>query len=85
MTVNIDRVVTALRSARGLLPRTVDKSGRVLPLPSPRDLGSRLGSRLGAVSPPLWRRAREHQRGARLISSGTRSAARSIINHGTRA
>jgi len=58
VTVNIDRVVVALRSARGLLPRTVDKSGRVLPLPSPRAISEAVSDLTSALFPRRFGGAR---------------------------
>jgi serine O-acetyltransferase len=58
VTFNIDRVVNALRSARSVLPRTVDKSGRVLPLPSPRAVGEAVSDLTSALFPRRFGGAR---------------------------
>jgi serine O-acetyltransferase len=58
VTFNIDRVVNALRSARSVLPRTADKSGRVLPLPSPRAVGEAVSDLTSALFPRRFGGAR---------------------------
>jgi serine O-acetyltransferase len=58
VTFNIDRVVDALRSARSVLPRTADKTGRVLPLPSPRAVGEAVSDLTSALFPRRFGGAR---------------------------
>ncbi len=58
MSLNIDRVVTALRNSRSVLPRTADKSGRVLPLPSPRAVADAVTDLTSALFPRRFGGAR---------------------------
>lgn len=51
MTFDIDRIVGALSSARGTLPRQADRDGRVLPLPSPPDVAEALARLTAALFP----------------------------------
>ena len=51
MGFNIDRVITSLRSARSVLPRTTDQDGRVLPLPSPRAVTEAVSDLTSALFP----------------------------------
>lgn len=60
MSLNIDRVVASLRHARSALPRTVDKSGRVLPLPSPRAVADAVSELTSALFPRRFGGARAH-------------------------
>ncbi|WP_295557070.1 serine O-acetyltransferase EpsC [uncultured Hyphomicrobium sp.] len=58
MSFNIDRVVTSLRNARSVLPRTVDKTGRVLPLPSPRAVSEAISDLTSSLFPRRFGGAR---------------------------
>jgi serine O-acetyltransferase len=58
VTFNIDRVVHALGSARSVLPRIADKTGRVLPLPSPRAVGDAVSDLTSALFPRRFGGAR---------------------------
>lgn len=58
MTFNIDRVVSSLGSARSVLPRTADKAGRVLPLPSPRAVAEAVSDLTSALFPRRFGGAR---------------------------
>jgi serine O-acetyltransferase len=58
VTFKIDGVVHALRSARSALPRTADKTGRVLPLPSPREVTEAISSLTSALFPRRFGGAR---------------------------
>lgn len=51
VTFKIDSIVSALRSSRSALSRTVDSSGHVVDLPSPRDLGETVSGLTSSLFP----------------------------------
>lgn len=64
MTFNIEGIVGALRSARGAVSRKVGADGRVLDLPSPRDLGEVVSGLTSALFPRRYGGARAGSNGA---------------------
>lgn len=58
MTFKIDGIVGALRSTRGGLSRAVGPDGRVLPLPSPRDVAEVISGITAALFPRRYGGAR---------------------------
>lgn len=51
MTLKIDGIVSALRSSRSALSRTVDPNGRVLDLPSPREVSEAVSGITSSLFP----------------------------------
>ncbi len=64
MTFNIEGIVGALRSARGTVARKVGSDGRVLDLPSPRDLADAVSGLTSVLFPRRYGGARGASNGS---------------------
>lgn len=64
MTFNIDGIVSALRSARAAVPRTVDSAGNVVELPSPRSVADIVSGVISSLFPRRYGGARAGMNGA---------------------